>query len=39
MRADFTVLDGNMLEAIQGGGHIPAVTATFVNGICKHGST
>ena len=38
MRADFSVLDGNMLEAIQGGSHIPAVKATFVNGICKYGS-
>lgn len=37
MQADFTVLDGNMLEALEGGNHIPAVKATFVNGICRHG--
>lgn len=39
MRADFSVLDGNMLEALQGGSNIPAVKATFVNGLCKYGST
>lgn len=38
MRADFTVLDGNMLEVLkEGGNHVPAVKATFVSGICRHG--
>lgn len=37
MRADFTVLDGNMLEALEGGSHIPTVKATFVNGIRRYG--
>ena len=38
MQADFTVLDGDLLEALkEGGSNIPAVRATYVNGKCSYG--
>ena len=38
MRADFVVLDGNMLDVLKdGSSHIPAIQATYVNGVCVYG--
>ena len=38
MKADFTVLDGNMLQVLQQGGpDLPQISGTYVDGKCRFG--